>query len=1067
MLMAFPDLNVDVYPMDTPPELADLLPYDVVFVGNNLSWSIDNDALGDVMADYVDNGGKVILAQASMYSSTTYPWKLGGRWEAEGYSPLTYSDAPLASGGSLGVYQAAHPIMADVTYVGDYSVHGVGHTLQSGAEAVAFWHDSEIYIAALPDVVAFNQLLTNGNDWDGDVPTLLHNAILYLAPADVPWLSESITNFSLGVGEQATSTTGLDASAVGQPGTYSAWLWLQNNDPLQTGAYIPVDMTVEVDPTMGILRGVVTMDRHELGLDLPAEDATVVLSDTTTGMHTMHTNVSGEFVHYFQASDLPLDIDLTASYPDYQDDTTSVTLNASETVTAEMEVKLLAPWIHVTPHDRIEVTVTPGGTLTEQMTVENHGMIDLEISNILEIPAGSPLQGTGQAQANVTWVSDPFSIDSQVRGEMKTEGEADLFIWMRERANLGHAYTLANNDVRRRYVYDALTRTAARSQAEIIDYLTSRGIEYETFWINNSILVRGGDQALIDWLKSRRDVARVRGVYTQMYIPDPEQLQIVTLDENSPSADPTWNIDIVDVPEAWSQLNVTGDGVVVANIDTGVRYTHEALVDSYRGNLGGGTFEHNYNWGSLYGNGPTACPGAESEPCDWNGHGSHTMGTMVGGDGDGPFDTDVGMAPDAQWMACMGCETPPNDCSDEALIGCAEWMVAPLDLNGENPDPTMAPDIVNNSWGGGGEDDWYYSYVEAWNAANIIPVFSAGNAGPGCDTLGSPGNYDNVIGVGGTDDADNNYTYSSRGPGSGTGVFPVQRPDIAAPGEGVPSSVASGDGDYAMYSGTSMAAPHVAGLSALLRSVDPTLDRGTIWDIITTSAVTDTLNIKNGSWCGAGPDFPNYVFGYGRIDAFASVQTAVASLDIPWLSVNPTSGLVHPAVVSTNAYTGSMPVDVAFDATGLDTGLYTGTLRLLHNDPLIGRVDIAVEMTVATYGPVLTPTVHTMSGNPDTTVPHTLTLTNNGSTTDTFDLAVTGNVWTTTVPATVGPLAAGASEDFAVEVDIPFSAHGGDEDVATVTATSQGNPEQSDSSTLTTIVATYHMYLPVVLRGAQ
>jgi len=488
-------------------------------------------------------------------------------------------------------------------------------------------------------------------------------------------------------------------------------------------------------------------------------------------------------------------------------------------------------------------------------------------------------------------------------------------------------------------------------------------------------------------------------------------------------------------------------------------------VDAYRGNLGGGVFEHNYNWGSLYGNAPDRCPDPDV-PCDFDGHGSHTMGTMIGGDGNGPFDMDIGMAPDAQWMACMGCETPTaggTECSDAALTGCAEWMLAPLDLNGENPDPTMAPDIVNNSWGGGGEDDWYYSYIEAWNAANIIPVFSAGNAGPNCDTLGSPGNYDNVIGVGGTDSSDHNYTYSSRGPGSGTGVFAVQKPDIAAPGEGVLSSVQSGDGDYASFGGTSMAAPHVAGLSALLRAVDPTLDRETIWDIITTSAVTDTLSIKNGSWCGAGPDFPNYVFGYGRIDAFASVQTALEGLDIPWLSVSPTSGVIQPAVMGRDAYTGAMPVDVVFDASGMNIGVYTGTLRLLHNDPLIGQMDVAVQMTVVRYEPVLTPTVASMSGDPDTTVVYTLTLTNNGTTTDTFDLVATGNVWTTTVPATVGPLAAGTSTDLPVEVEIPFNAHSGDQDIATVTVTSQSDPEQSASSTLTTTVAAQ----PVVLVVAK
>jgi subtilisin family serine protease len=318
------------------------------------------------------------------------------------------------------------------------------------------------------------------------------------------------------------------------------------------------------------------------------------------------------------------------------------------------------------------------------------------------------------------------------------------------------------------------------------------------------------------------------------------------------------------------------------------------------------------------------------------------MGTMAGGDGSGPFAMDIGMAPDAEWIACVGCDLG-NSCSDEALTSCAEWIVAPTDVYGNNPNPLMAPDVVNNSWGGGGEDDWYYSYAEAWNAANIIPVFSAGNAGPGCDTLGSPGSMNNVIGVGGTDSNDFNYASSSRGPGSGTGVFPVQKPNIAAPGESIPSSVPGNA--YSFYSGTSMAAPHVAGMAALLRQVDPNVDMATILMVLEATAVTD-LDIKNGTWCGAGPSFPNYVFGYGRIDALNAVaaMTALAE-DLPWVSEDPTAGSIEPLPI-TVSYDGSMTVNVTFDSNPVEAGVYEGALRILHNDPFTGEVLVTLRLTV-------------------------------------------------------------------------------------------------------------------------
>ena len=730
-------------------------------------------------------------------------------------------------------------------------------------------------------------------------------------------------------------------------------------------------------------------------------------------------------------------------------------VQAAESSVTGTVPQLDAPQIAIAP-ETVEITLYAGQTTTEQLTISNSGLLDLEISAVLEIPATATAP-TQRTRPGITWVDDPFAVDAELGRSLERENNADFFIWLRERADLAPAYQIAGKEARHQFVYDALLGTAARSQAQIISYLERRQLDYQVFWINNSILVRGGDQALIDAMGARGDVLRIRALTTQMHIPDPEQLAIVARDEQDLNADPTWNIEIVNAPQVWSQLGISGDGVVVANIDTGVNYMHEALTDSYRGNLGSGLYDHNYNWGSIYGNGPFACAGSPAAPCDWAGHGSHTMGTMIGGDGEGPFDMDIGMAPDARWIACMGCDTPPNECSDAALTGCAQWVVAPLDLNGLNPDPTLAPDIVNNSWGGEGEDDWYFSFIEAWNAANIIPVFSAGNYGPDCNTLGSPGSYDNVISVGGTDSLDRNYTSTSRGPGSGTGIFPVQKPDIAAPGEGVYSSVAVGD-NYATYSGTSMAAPHVAGLTALLRSVDPDIDLPSVWNLITGNAVTD-LSIKNGSYCGNGPDFPNYVFGYGRIDAFATVQEVLLnSLDIPWVSLDPLTLTVEPA--------NSQFIDLTFDSSGLEPGVYTGTLKVLHNDPLTDPILIPLKMTVAGTELMLMPPSDTMAGNPGDTVTYTLALTNNEEA-DTFDIAYSANVWDVNLSPVQATIDSGASAKVIVLVIIPSDAPVGASDTVLVTATSQLHPSRSASSDLTTTaVARYrHIYLPFVTNG--
>lgn len=405
---------------------------------------------------------------------------------------------------------------------------------------------------------------------------------------------------------------------------------------------------------------------------------------------------------------------------------------------------------------------------------------------------------------------------------------------------------------------------------------------------------------------------------------------------------------MIEADQVWQTLGFDGAGAVVANIDTGVQYTHPALVDSYRGNLGSGLFDHSYNWFAPTISATNALQCGDDydsalEPCDSDGHGSHTMGTMVGGDGTGPFNMDIGVAPGAEWMACMGCDDyypgGAGTCNDLALTRCAEWVMAPTEATsytvGLLGDPTQAPDVVNNSWGGPGGDDWYYSYVQAWRAADIIPVFSAGNSGPACGTLGSPGDMDNVIGVGGTDDQNRNYTYSARGPGLGTGVFPLQKPDIAAPGESVISSV-PGD-TYDIYSGTSMAAPHAAGLVALLRGIDPSLSFGEIYSLLTTTAFQD-LTIKNGDLdgCGLYPAYPNYVFGYGRIDAYQAAQALLMAQDIPWFSVDPIQGSITPGF--------GVQVDATFDCSAVPAGWYAGSLLVSHNDPLSGVQAIPLDL---------------------------------------------------------------------------------------------------------------------------
>ena len=431
-------------------------------------------------------------------------------------------------------------------------------------------------------------------------------------------------------------------------------------------------------------------------------------------------------------------------------------------------------------------------------------------------------------------------------------GKVDRFVVeFAARADLDAAAETRGWSARGAAVYRSLKQTAARSQVRAKAVVrTTPGAEASSFFLTNVLVVTdGATSALARRLAALPGVKKVRAE-RRFPVVEPVERHAVLLEEGDP---PPWGITKIGADDVWVD-GILGSGVVVANVDTGVDFTHEALVNQYRGNLGG-SFDHNYNWWD-----PTGVCG--DEPCDNAQHGTHTMGTMVGGDGPGPFTPDVGVAPGAKWIAAKGCED--FFCTEESLLSAGEFVLAPTDLDGLNPDPSKRPDIVNNSWGGGPADEFYLEIVQAWRAAGIIPVFSAGNAGPQCETGGSPGDFLESFSVGATDVNDHIAEFSSRGPSP----FGKVNPDVSAPGVDVISSV-PGDG-YDSFSGTSMAAPHTAGTLALLLSAEPGL-LGNFEGA--TDAVRATAHDLLDDQCGGDEDGdPNNVFGDGRIDAQAAVS---------------------------------------------------------------------------------------------------------------------------------------------------------------------------------------------------
>jgi len=441
--------------------------------------------------------------------------------------------------------------------------------------------------------------------------------------------------------------------------------------------------------------------------------------------------------------------------------------------------------------------------------------------------------------------STGVEVDSSLLAAFESEPNVDYVIVMDEQADLSAAYRIEDWDERGRYVYETLKATAERSQAQIIAELERRGVAYQSFMAGNEIFVYGSSRSTLQSVLQMDGIAKARapvevrlavGFSLPQFGPYPQT-------ETQPSI--AWGLKNSQAVDFWATYTLRGEGIWVANIDTGVEYDHPALAAAYR--CAGADPGSPICWFD-----PTViCP--PGKPCDNHGHGTHTMGTMVGSHAQDLLHT-VGMAPAAEWIACKGCE---NDiCSDVSLQACADWILAP------GGDPSNRPHVVNNSWGGEGGDDWFQDEVTAWRAAGIFPVFAAGNRGLTCSSMGSPADYPESFAVANHTLGGSIADTSSRGP-SIYGDNPYTKPNLSAPGTDVMSSFRSRS--WKSLSGTSMAAPHVAGAVALLWACSPLL----VGEIDETfRLLQDTPGAAPlDTSCGIPPSGAgNYTYGYGYLN---------------------------------------------------------------------------------------------------------------------------------------------------------------------------------------------------------
>ncbi len=475
--------------------------------------------------------------------------------------------------------------------------------------------------------------------------------------------------------------------------------------------------------------------------------------------------------------------------------------------------------------------------------------------------------GLMTAQANVSKMSAELL-------QKASEAPVSVVVELADKADLSGAYALRDKDAKGAYVTQTLQAHARSSQANLRSVLAQHNAaDYRSFWIANVVHVKA-DAALLQAMAALPSVDLIHEVGE----PDFSRA-LLARPKAQAKAEPTIEpgLSLVGAPLVW-ELGIRGQGAIVGDHDIGVEWEHPALKNQYRG-WDGETADHAYNWHNAFGSTDLFCTDP-AVPCDSNGHGTHTTGTIIGDDGAG---MQIGMAPEAQWIGCRSLLDPLVGLGTlPAYLECMEWFIAPYPVGAPDmADPAKAPDVINNSWGCAEAcpPDILKEADEATKAAGIVQVGSAGNEGDGevttlCSTIVFPlAIYDTTFTVGASDFDDQMASFSSRGPVLSDLSMRI-KPNVVAPGVSVNSSDLGGS--YGTKSGTSMAAPHVSGLVALLISAVPEL-RGQVDDI--RRIIQDTaVPLDTTETCGdtAVTDRPNNVFGYGRIDAYQAVLAAQA-----------------------------------------------------------------------------------------------------------------------------------------------------------------------------------------------
>lgn len=420
-------------------------------------------------------------------------------------------------------------------------------------------------------------------------------------------------------------------------------------------------------------------------------------------------------------------------------------------------------------------------------------------------------------------------------------------------------------------VYNALRHNARMTQPKFQEELEA-GIAsglvkgFTAYWIENLFVVSAKPE-FFKTLRTRGDIKGLSENFEAVLIEPIRSFNEHANDEeyrdprNPLDETTTPGQDAIGATRVNRELGITGQGVLVANLDTGVDGNHPALASRWRGL----TAPVSAAWLDVIQAGPNF-------PEDNNSHGTHVMGTICGREISGGDTITVGSAPNAEWIACNAIDQGASNDFNNDVINAYQWFANP---DGDSTTLDDVPDVVQNSWGVNSSFPGYTTCFDLWNAAIVnleamgcVVTFSAGNEGPTAQSHRSPAIHAfsevQMFSVGAVEVGAGDVPpyaiagFSSRGPSPCAGTH--IKPEITAPGVNVNSSVPGG-GYNDGFSGTSMAGPHVAGIVALMREACPNCDPITIKEALLSTADDE----------GYGQEGNDNTFGYGFINGYDAV----------------------------------------------------------------------------------------------------------------------------------------------------------------------------------------------------